>query len=82
MGCGASTGGGGERFDPNTPISLNHFKVERVLGEGGFGKVKYVRHKGTDQGYAMKCMDKHIVRHTTRAHRGLCADAVWAFGRC
>lgn len=61
MGCGASTGGGGERFDPNSPIGLSHFQVERVLGEGGFGKVKYVRHKGTDKGYAMKCMDKHII---------------------
>jgi serine/threonine protein kinase len=60
MGCGASAQGKGN-YDPSGPISVNHFKQERVLGEGGFGKVRYVIKKDTLQGYAMKCMDKHRI---------------------
>ena len=59
MGCGASTAAKG--YDPNGPISLGHFKQERVLGEGGFGKVRFVIKKDTQKGYAMKCMDKHTI---------------------
>jgi serine/threonine kinase 32 len=59
MGCGASAAAKG--YDPNGPISLGHFKQERMLGEGGFGKVRFVIKKDTQKGYAMKCMDKHTI---------------------
>ena len=58
MGCGASSS---LHYDPTGPISLASFRVERVLGEGGFGKVKYVVKKDSDAGFAMKCMDKHTI---------------------
>ena len=64
-------------------LGTDRYRVRRCLGEGGFGKVKYVRHKGTDKGYAMKCMDKHIVRRAF-PHAPDCArraDAAWAVGR-
>jgi len=60
MGCGASAPAK-VNFDPNAPVDVNHFKLERVLGEGGFGKVRYVVKKDTLAGYAMKCMDKHVI---------------------
>jgi len=69
MGCGASSQ---PQFDPNSPVDLSHFKVERMLGEGGFGKVKYVIKKDTKVASAMKCMDKHIVtekRQTQMVHK-------------
>ena len=59
MGCGASAPS--EGHDWSGPVSLEHFKLERVLGEGGFGKVRYVIKKGSQVGYAMKCMDKHAI---------------------
>ena len=46
-----------ELIDP----SLNLFRVTNILGEGGFGKVKYVVKKDSDAGFAMKCMDKHRI---------------------
>jgi len=65
MGCGASAPS--TIYDPNGPVGVEYFKQERVLGEGGFGKVRYVIKKDTQKGYAMKCMDKHAIvdkRHT------------------
>jgi len=70
MGCGASSGDA--KFDPDSPTDLTHFKVERMLGEGGFGKVKFVIKKDTKATYAMKCMDKHRIlekRHTLMVHK-------------
>lgn len=59
MGCGASSSSAAG--DPNAPIGLKHFHVERVIGEGGFGKVKYVIKKDTKVGYAMKIQEKQAV---------------------
>ena len=61
MGCGASATAGAKGYDPSGPIGLDHFKQERVLGEGGFGKVRFVIKRDTQKGYAMKCMDKHTI---------------------
>ena len=69
MGCGASSS---LDYDPTGPISLASFRVERVLGEGGFGKVKYVVKKDSNAGFAMKCMDKHRViekKHQKMVHK-------------
>jgi serine/threonine protein kinase len=53
-------------------VDLGHFRVERVLGEGGFGKVKYVVKRDSQCGFAMKCLDKHRVlanNHTAMVHK-------------
>ena len=42
-------------------VDLTHFNVERVIGEGGFGKVKAVQRKTGDKGwYAMKILAKKV----------------------
>ena len=47
MGCNAS------KDDPNI-VNLKSFVQQRVLGEGGFGKVKAVTRKCDKKWYAMK----------------------------
>jgi serine/threonine kinase 32 len=45
-------------------IDVSHFSVERVLGEGGFGKVNAViKCHGTSKGswYAMKALSKRLI---------------------
>ena len=45
----------------STPVDVNHFKVERVVGVGGFGKVNCVTKlygSDADQHYAMKTLWK------------------------
>jgi serine/threonine kinase 32 len=58
MGCGSSanTGVAGQ-------ISVNSFVIERVIGQGGFGKVNAVRKKGTkvEEWYAMKTLTKKVI---------------------
>lgn len=41
--------------------SLAEFQVERIIGQGTFGRVKIVRHKQLDTVMAMKCMSKHQI---------------------
>lgn len=43
MGCGSSSE---EIVDP-THINKTHFSIERVVGQGGFGKVNACVHKPT-----------------------------------
>lgn len=72
MGCGASSGG----FAPDGPIGLSHFRIERVVGEGGYGKVKYVIRKDTKDDYAMKCLDKHKLIEKQAVHMALLERAI------
>ena len=58
--CGSS----GPNMNPEK-VDLTHFDVHRVVGEGGFGKVKAVIKKSPEGGdkdvmYAMKQMDKRV----------------------
>jgi serine/threonine protein kinase len=55
-------GGGASKMNQTT-IDMSHFDVQRVIGAGGFGKVKAVQKKSTpdkDVYYAMKLLDKNI----------------------
>ena len=42
-------------------VSLNDFKILKVLGRGTFGKVCLVQYKSTKKYYAMKIMKKNII---------------------
>jgi serine/threonine protein kinase len=60
MGCGLS------RVSPSVdePVSRKHFDVEKVIGQGGFGKVNaVVKLHGYDKGawYAMKTLSKKTI---------------------
>jgi hypothetical protein len=51
----------GERYthgSDGTPLSLDNFKILKVLGKGGYGKVQLVRARGTGELYAMKTLKK------------------------
>ena len=39
-------------------MSLGDFEMVRTLGTGSFGRVKYAKHKGDGQYYAVKFMKK------------------------
>ena len=60
--CGSSSS---QEYVNPLEVDLSHFEVERIIGEGGFGKVKAVR-KITNAGgdkdvwYAMKQMSKEV----------------------
>lgn len=59
MGCGLS------RVSPaSEPVSKRSFEIERVIGQGGFGKVNaVVKCRGYDKGiwYAMKTLSKRAI---------------------
>ena len=42
-------------------ININHFKLEKVIGRGSFGKVFMVRLKSTGELFAMKILKKDMV---------------------
>jgi serine/threonine kinase 32 len=52
MGCGGSTS-----FDPNV-MSMGHFEVQRVVGQGGFGKVNACIRTSTKEWFAVKQLSK------------------------
>lgn len=63
MGSGCSSFGGGDvPFDPKV-ISVKHFEIHRIVGQGGFGKVNAViRKKSTPTKWlAMKTLSKATV---------------------
>ncbi|KAJ3299707.1 hypothetical protein HK104_007635 [Borealophlyctis nickersoniae] len=47
-----------EEIDFTDEIELNHFNLLRSVGKGAFGKVRVVQHKGTQQIYALKYINK------------------------
>ncbi|ORZ14218.1 kinase-like domain-containing protein [Absidia repens] len=47
-----------EPVDLNSEIDLTHFTLLRSVGKGAFGKVRVVQHKGTNQLYALKYINK------------------------
>jgi serine/threonine protein kinase len=50
-------------LDPDSPATLQHFEMQRVIGQGGFGKVKAVtkRREKVDMWYAMKVLNKDTI---------------------
>ncbi|CAK0839185.1 unnamed protein product [Prorocentrum cordatum] len=74
----------GQQLECGSPLSSprgvcrDDFQVVRVLGRGGFGEVKLVRHVKDGQVYAMKTMDKaelHERKHVGDARAGERAQA-------
>jgi serum/glucocorticoid-regulated kinase 1/serum/glucocorticoid-regulated kinase 2 len=50
-------------------ITLDDFKIDRVLGQGSFAKVFLVTKKDSGQVYAMKCLRKDMIeRRNQRVH--------------
>ncbi|KAI8331733.1 kinase-like domain-containing protein [Chlamydoabsidia padenii] len=47
-----------EPVDLNSEVDLTHFTLLRSVGKGAFGKVRVVQHKGTNQLYALKYINK------------------------
>lgn len=45
---------------------LDDFDRLKTLGTGSFGRVMLVKHKGTEQYFAMKILDKQKVSTTTK----------------
>lgn len=46
---------------PQCTTSLDDFEKIKTLGTGSFGRVMLVKHKGTEQYFAMKILDKQKV---------------------
>ncbi|MGH0178275.1 UNVERIFIED_CONTAM: hypothetical protein FKN15_077059 [Acipenser sinensis] len=46
---------------PQSTTGLDDFERQKTLGTGSFGRVMLVKHKGTEQYYAMKILDKQKV---------------------
>lgn len=46
---------------PQSTTGLDDFDRFKTLGTGSFGRVMLVKHKGTNQFYAMKILDKQKV---------------------
>jgi serine/threonine protein kinase len=54
MGCGGSSAAS---YDPNV-MSIDHFDVMRVAGQGGFGKVNAAVRNSTKEWFAIKQLSK------------------------
>jgi serine/threonine protein kinase len=50
-------------------LSLDSFKIERVIGRGAFGKVFLVTKKDSGQIFAMKCCKKNELEERDQQHR-------------
>ena len=50
-----------ESFDATINISLNDFKIIKILGKGAFGKVYLVKKINNGKVYAMKILDKKYI---------------------
>ena len=58
-----------ESFDATINISLNDFKIIKILGKGAFGKVYLVKKINNGKVYAMKILDKkYIVEKNQISH--------------
>lgn len=53
---------------------LDDFERLKTLGTGSFGRVMLVKHKGTEQYYAMKILDKQKVSMIRDKTRGFLAE--------
>ena len=64
---------------PPSKICISDFQIEKVLGEGAFGKVTLVTKKDTGQLYAMKSLRKEMIeqrnqRNHTRTEREILGE--------
>lgn len=50
---------------PDLPkkVNLSHFKIQKVIGKGGFSKVYQVVKNDTGRVYAMKVVNKDNLKH-------------------
>ena len=48
-------------LDENSIVSLSDFKIVKLIGQGGFGKVYLVKRQGTSTHYAMKVLRKDFI---------------------
>jgi serine/threonine protein kinase len=55
--------------DAATPTTLEDFELLTVLGRGGFGKVMQVRHRGSEEIYAMKILKKSELQRRRQVER-------------
>ncbi|CAO3683988.1 unnamed protein product [Rhizopus stolonifer] len=49
-----------ENVDFTTEPNLSHFDLQKLIGQGVFGKVRIVQHRKTKKQFALKYMDKTI----------------------
>lgn len=54
-------------FPPQSATCLDDFDRLKTLGTGSFGRVMLVKHKATEQHFAMKILDKQKVSGSTCA---------------
>ena len=50
-----------KKSDGSESVSLEDFKLLKVIGRGGYGKVQLVRHIPTGKLYALKCLSKSTI---------------------
>lgn len=48
-------------LDENSVVVLSDFKIVKLIGQGGFGKVYLVKRQGTNTHYAMKVLRKDYI---------------------
>lgn len=48
-------------LDENSVVVLSDFKIIKLIGQGGFGKVYLVKRQGTSTHYAMKVLRKDFI---------------------
>lgn len=58
----------GWHFPPQSSTGLDDFERLKTLGTGSFGRVMLVKHRGTEQYYAMKILDKQKVGECLKLH--------------
>lgn len=65
---------------PQSTTGLDDFERLKTLGTGSFGRVMLVKHKATDQFFAMKILDKQKVGEMKRScgnsELNLCSDTL------
>jgi 5'-AMP-activated protein kinase, catalytic alpha subunit len=58
-----------EQSQKKEPRSIGHYFVEKVIGEGTFGKVRMGTHKLTQEKVAIKILEKKKIKDVTDVER-------------